>query len=104
MPNTCALNRFLDPKQLPGQNDPFFPWPYVEGLRLDEAMHSLTTLSTGVYGKSLLSQNGAPVRLVVPWKYGFKSIKAIVKIDLVKDPPNSLWMQSSPMNTFLRQC
>jgi len=86
----------FDPKQLPGQNDPFFPWPYVEGLRLDEAMHSLTTLSTGVYGKSLLPQNGAPVRLVVPWKYGFKSIKAIVKIDLVKDPPNSLWMQSSP--------
>jgi methionine sulfoxide reductase catalytic subunit len=85
-----------DPKQMPGQNDPFFPWPYVEGLRLDEAMHSLTTLATGVYGKHLLPQNGAPVRLVVPWKYGFKSIKSIVKIDLVKEAPTSLWMESSP--------
>jgi len=81
-----------DPKQMPGQNDTFFQWPYVEGLRLDEAMHDLTLLATGLYGKTLPNQDGAPVRLVVPWKYGFKSIKAIVKIDLVKEMPESLWM------------
>jgi sulfoxide reductase catalytic subunit YedY len=86
----------LDPKQMPGQSDPFYQWPYVEGLRLDEAMHGLTLLATGLYGKTLPAQDGAPVRLVVPWKYGFKSIKAIVKIDLVKDMPQSLWMQAAP--------
>jgi len=85
-----------DPKELPGQKNKYFPWPYVEGLRLDEAYHDLTILATGLYGKDLLSQNGAPVRLVVPWKYGFKSIKSITKIDLVSEMPVSLWMESAP--------
>ncbi len=82
----------LDPENMPGQRSPAYEWPYVEGLRLDEAMHDLTLLSTGLYGQTLLPQNGAPLRLVVPWKYGFKSIKSIVKIDLVADQPSSLWM------------
>ncbi len=86
----------LDEEQMPGQRVGWFPWPYVEGLRLDEAMHDLAILSTGLYGKDLLPQNGAPLRLVVPWKYGFKSIKSIVKIDLVADQPTSLWMASAP--------
>jgi sulfoxide reductase catalytic subunit YedY len=85
-----------DPDQMPGQGSPFYNWPYVEGLRIDEAMHDLAILATGLYGKSLLPQNGAPVRLVVPWKYGFKSIKSIVKIDLVEEMPVSLWMAASP--------
>jgi methionine sulfoxide reductase catalytic subunit len=86
----------LDLKQFPGQADSFYPWPYTEGLRLDEAMNDLAILATGVYGKQLLPQNGAPVRLVVPWKYGFKSIKSIVKIDLVAEMPTSLWMDANP--------
>ena len=86
----------VDPLQMPGQRDKTYPWPYIEGLRLDEAMNDLTILSTGLYGKSLLPQNGAPLRLVVPWKYGFKSIKSIVKIDLVDKEPKSLWMKLSP--------
>ncbi len=86
----------FDPEQMPGQRSKFFPWPYVEGLRLDEAMHDLTILSTGLYGKTLLPQNGAPLRLVVPWKYGFKSIKSIVKIELVTEQPTSLWMAMAP--------
>jgi sulfoxide reductase catalytic subunit YedY len=86
----------LDPMQMPGQRDKMYPWPYIEGLRLDEAMNDLTILSTGLYGKSLLPQNGAPLRLVVPWKYGFKSVKSIVKIDLVDKEPKSLWMALSP--------
>jgi sulfoxide reductase catalytic subunit YedY len=85
-----------DPDRMPGQRSPFFNWPYVEGLRLDEAMHDLTILSTGLYGEELLPQNGAPLRLVVPWKYGFKSIKSIVKIDLVAEMPESLWMAAAP--------
>jgi sulfoxide reductase catalytic subunit YedY len=85
-----------DPEQMPGQKNRGFPWPYVEGLRLDEAMHDLTILATGIYGKPLLPQTGAPIRLVVPWKYGFKSIKSIVKIDLVADMPTSLWMAQAP--------
>ena len=86
----------LDPENMPGQKSPWFNWPYVEGLRLDEAMNELTLLATGLYGKVLLPQNGAPIRLVTPWKYGFKSIKSIVKIDLVADMPTSLWMDSAP--------
>jgi methionine sulfoxide reductase catalytic subunit len=86
----------LDPANMPGQKSPWFNWPYVEGLRLDEAMHDLTLMATGLYGKELLPQSGAPLRLVVPWKYGFKSIKSIVKIDLVDTPPTSLWMDSAP--------
>jgi sulfoxide reductase catalytic subunit YedY len=85
-----------DPEQMPGQKSGFYEWPYAEGLRLDEAMHNLTLLSTGLYGKLLLPQNGAPLRLVVPWKYGFKSIKSIVKIDLVEEQPVSLWMAAAP--------
>ena len=85
-----------DPDQMPGQKQPGYPWPYVEGLRLDEAMHNLTILATGIYGKPLTPQNGGPIRLVVPWKYGFKSIKSIAKIELVDEMPVSLWMESSP--------
>jgi len=86
----------LDPEQMPGQKVGWYVWPYVEGLRLDEAMHDLTILATGLYGKTLLPQNGAPLRVVVPWKYGFKSIKSIVKIDLVAEQPTSLWMAAAP--------
>jgi sulfoxide reductase catalytic subunit YedY len=85
-----------DPEQLPGQNSRWYDWPYVEGLRIDEAMHDLAILATGVYGQPLLPQNGAPVRLVVPWKYGFKSIKSLVRIDLVDSMPTSLWMAAAP--------
>ena len=86
----------LDPKQMPGQRDAYFEWPYIEGLRMDEAMHDLTILATGLYGKPLPPQDGAPIRLVVPWKYGFKSCKSIVKIDLVEEMPVSFWMASAP--------
>jgi methionine sulfoxide reductase catalytic subunit len=85
-----------DPEQMPGQRDRWFDWPYVEGLRLDEARHDLTLLATGIYGQPLLPQNGAPIRLVVPWKYGFKSIKSIVKIELTAEQPVSLWMAAAP--------
>ncbi len=85
-----------DPAQMPGVNDPFYTWPYIEGLRVDEAMHDLTFMATGLYGKTLPPQNGAPVRLAVPWKYGFKSIKSIVKIELVDKMPTSLWMGANP--------
>ena len=85
-----------DPEKMPGQNSQWYQWPYIEGLRLDEAMNDLTILATGLYGKELLPQNGAPVRLAVPWKYGFKSIKGIVKIDLVDEMPTSLWMAAAP--------
>jgi len=85
-----------DPEQMPGQKSGPYNWPYVEGLRLDEARHELTMLATGIYSKPLLPQNGAPIRLVVPWKYGFKYIKSIVKIDLVEEMPVSLWMDTNP--------
>jgi len=85
-----------DPDRMPGQGSPWYEWPYVEGLRLDEAMNDLTILATGLYGQDLLMQNGAPIRLVVPWKYGFKSIKSIVKIDLIDYMPTSLWMAAAP--------
>ncbi|WMS88365.1 protein-methionine-sulfoxide reductase catalytic subunit MsrP [Pleionea litopenaei] len=90
-----------DPERMPGQRRGalgFFSldWPYVEGLRIDEAMHPLTILATGVFDKSLPNQNGAPLRLVVPWKYGFKSIKSIVKIKLVEKMPVNTWQQSAP--------
>ncbi|MBN1402277.1 MAG: protein-methionine-sulfoxide reductase catalytic subunit MsrP [Anaerolineae bacterium] len=84
------------PSEMPGQARGQDNWPYVEGLRLDEAMHDLTILATGLYGKTLTPQNGAPLRLVVPWKYGFKYIKAIVKIDLVAEMPVSTWMKLAP--------
>lgn len=85
-----------DPEQMIGQQKSILNWPYTEGLRIDEAMHPLTTVVTGLYGKSLPNQNGAPLRIFVPWKYGFKSAKSIVKIKLVKDMPNSSWMITSP--------
>jgi len=85
-----------DPEQMVGQRSKSYPWPYQEGLRLDEAMHDLTILATGLYGKSLLGQSGAPIRLVVPWKYGFKSIKSIVKIELVDSQPETLWETIAP--------
>ena len=85
----------LDPDGMPGQSSSWYSWPYVEGLRVDEAMNPLAILGTGLYGKDLLPQNGAPIRLVVPWKYGFKSIKSIVKIDLVAEQPSSLWMDAA---------
>ena len=81
----------LDPEQMPYQKTGLLDWPYIEGLRLDEAMHPLTLLATGLYGKDLPNQNGAPLRLVVPWKYGFKSIKSIVRIRFVEDQPRNTW-------------
>lgn len=92
-----AFQTLYAPEQMPGQKDRFIggglDYPYVEGLRLDEAMHPLTLLTTGVYGKALPPQNGAPIRLTVPWKYGFKNIKSIVKITLMKDRPPTTWNQ-----------
>ena len=85
-----------DPDQMKGQRYPVLKWPYKEGLRIDEAMHPLTTIVTGLYGKKLPNQNGAPLRIFVPWKYGFKSAKAIVKIKLVEKMPTSSWMRASP--------
>ena len=79
------------PKEMPGQKSLFYPWPYQEGLRLDEAMHDLTILATGLYGMPMPNPNGAPIRLVVPWKYGFKSIKSIVRIELTAEQPSTLW-------------
>ncbi len=79
------------PEEMPGLRSPFYPWPYQEGLRLDEAMHDLAILATGLYGMPMPNPNGAPIRLVVPWKYGFKSIKSIVKIELVAEQPSTLW-------------
>ncbi|SFN27245.1 sulfoxide reductase catalytic subunit YedY [Izhakiella capsodis] len=95
-----AFQTVFAPDQMPGQKDRFIggglSYPYIEGLRLDEAMHPLTLLTTGVYGKALPPQNGAPIRLTVPWKYGFKGIKSIVKITLVKDMPPTTWNLSAP--------
>ena len=84
------------PEEMPGQKRRLLPWPYVEGLRLDEAMHPLTILSTGLYGHNLLNQNGAPLRLVVPWKYGFKSIKSITTMRFVEKQPNATWSMIAP--------
>jgi methionine sulfoxide reductase catalytic subunit len=84
------------PEEMPGQRSGFYPWPYQEGLRLDEALHDLTLLATGLYGGELPAQSGGGIRLVVPWKYGFKSIKAIVKIELVADQPATLWSAIAP--------
>jgi sulfoxide reductase catalytic subunit YedY len=81
---------------MPGQNGPTLEWPYVEGLRMDEAMHPLTILAVGLYGRTLVNQNGAPIRLVVPWKYGFKSIKSIVRIRMVDRQPRTAWPTANP--------
>ena len=85
-----------DPKQMPGQQSPVLEWPYREALRIDEAMHPLTLLTLGLYGEVLPKQNGAPVRVVIPWKYGFKSAKSIVKIRLLSAQPQTSWMQAGP--------
>ena len=84
------------PEEMPGQKRRLLPWPYVEGLRMDEAMHPLTIFSTGLYGHNLLNQNGAPLRLVVPWKYGFKSIKSITTIRFLENQPNATWSMVAP--------
>ena len=85
-----------DPEQMPGQRTRSLAWPYVEGLRMDEAMHPLTLMAVGVYGRSLPPQNGAPLRLIVPWKYGFKSIKSIVRIRFVETSPRTTWSVMAP--------
>ncbi|MCU0834274.1 MAG: protein-methionine-sulfoxide reductase catalytic subunit MsrP [Chromatiaceae bacterium] len=91
-----AFETLMDPKRLPGQRVPIYDWPYREGLRIDEAMHPLTILATGLYGELLPGQNGAPLRLVVPWKYGFKSIKSIVAIRLTEQEPATTWNLLQP--------
>lgn len=91
-----AFTTLFDPAQLPGQQRAVLQWPYVEGLRIDEATHPLAMLAVGLYGQTLLGQNGAPIRLVAPWKYGFKGIKSIVKIRLVADQPPTSWNLSAP--------
>jgi sulfoxide reductase catalytic subunit YedY len=91
-----VFETLLDPDQMPGQRRPVLQWPYVEGLRLDEARHPLTILATGVYGRDLPNQNGAPLRLVVPWKYGFKGIKSIVKVRFQEEMPETSWALAAP--------
>ncbi len=91
-----AFETIWDPKQMPGQQRQILDWPYVEGLRMDEAMNQLTILAVGMYGESLPNQDGAPIRLVVPWKYGFKGIKSIVKIKFVEKEPPTTWNRMAP--------
>ena len=91
-----AFQTLLDPERMPNQRTGVLDWPYVEGLRLDEAMHPLTIMATGIYDETLPPQDGAPIRLVVPWKYGFKSIKSVVKITLVADEPPATWNIQTP--------
>jgi len=99
-PNSRAkfveFTTLLDPRQMPGQRVAVLPWPYVEGLRIDEAMHPLTLMVVGLYGRVLPNQDGAPLRLIVPWKYGFKSIKSIVKIGFTERQPRNTWNISVP--------
>ncbi|MBY6122245.1 protein-methionine-sulfoxide reductase catalytic subunit MsrP [Mameliella alba] len=90
-----AFETVLRPEEMPGTRFPVLDWPYVEGLRLDEAMHPLTMMATGIYGKTIPNQNGAPIRLVVPWKYGFKSIKSIVRITLTDSEPPTSWNKAA---------
>ncbi|RAP40470.1 mononuclear molybdenum enzyme YedY [Rhodovulum viride] len=91
-----AFETLYRPEEMPGQRGRILDWPYVEGLRLDEAMHPLTIMATGLYGKPLPNQNGAPLRLVVPWKYGFKSIKSVVRITLTDTQPPTSWNRYAP--------
>ncbi|MBL9048230.1 MAG: protein-methionine-sulfoxide reductase catalytic subunit MsrP [Tabrizicola sp.] len=91
-----AFETLVRPEEMPGQSSPFIEWPYREGLRLDEAMHPLTIMATGLYGEAMPKQNGAPIRLVVPWKYGFKSIKSIVRISLTDKMPPTTWNMLQP--------
>ena len=90
------MTTLLDPRRMPGQTQPVLSWPYIEGLRLDEAMNPLTILVVGLYGEVLPNQNGAPLRLVTPWKYGFKGVKAITKIRLVEKQPVNTWQRTAP--------
>jgi len=98
-PNSKAkfveFTTLYDPEQMPGQRRRVLNWPYLEGLRIDEAMHPLTLLAVGLYGREMPGQNGAPIRLVVPWKYGFKSIKSIVRIRFVEEMPLTAWVQAN---------
>ncbi len=94
--NYVEFITLLDPEQMPGQRSPLLDWPYREGLRIDEAMHPLTILAIGMYGEVLPNQNGAPLRLVVPWKYGFKSIKSIVSINFTEQQPPTAWNRQAP--------
>ena len=96
MARYVAFQTLLDPQRMPNQRTGVLDWPYVEGLRLDEARHPLTILATGMYGETLPPQDGAPIRLVVPWKYGFKSIKSVVKITLTADEPPTTWNLQAP--------
>ncbi|MGD2116890.1 MAG: protein-methionine-sulfoxide reductase catalytic subunit MsrP [Chromatiales bacterium] len=91
-----VFETLVDPKQMPGQKRSVLDWPYTEGLRMDEAMHPLALIATGLYGQELPNQNGAPLRLVVPWKYGFKSVKSIVSIRLVETLPETTWWKMAP--------
>ncbi len=91
-----AFQTLHDPKRMPGQKTGVLDWPYVEGLRMDEAMHPLAILASGLYGRELPAQDGAPIRLVVPWKYGFKGIKSIVRISLVQEMPPTTWNRQAP--------
>ncbi|NVK19385.1 MAG: protein-methionine-sulfoxide reductase catalytic subunit MsrP [Methylocystaceae bacterium] len=99
-PNSKAkyveFTTLVDKERFPGQKYPIIPWPYTEGLRMDEAMHPLTLMATGIFGEELPAQNGAPLRLVVPWKYGFKSIKSIIRIRFTDQQPTSTWMEQAP--------
>jgi len=90
------FDTILDPDNLKGQRSNILQWPYTEGLRMDEAMHPLSFMAVGLYGKTLPAQNGAPLRLVVPWKYGYKSIKSIVRIEFVEEQPDTSWNLSAP--------
>lgn len=91
-----GFQTLYDPERMPGQNRAVIPWPYVEGLRMDEAMNPLTLMVVGMYGETLPNQNGAPLRLIVPWKYGFKSIKSIVKISFTEEQPKCTWNLANP--------
>ena len=94
--NYVRFETFYDPKIAPGQKQSWYPWPYVEGISLEEAKNDLAFFATGMYGKDIPNQNGAPLRLVLPWKYGFKSIKSIVKITFTKEKPIGLWEKLAP--------
>lgn len=94
--NYVAFETVMRPDEMPGLRYPVLDWPYREGLRLDEAMHPLTIMATGIYGRPIPDQNGAPIRLVVPWKYGFKSIKSISRITLTRDEPFASWNRANP--------
>ena len=91
-----AFQTLLDPARMPGQRSDVLDWPYAEGLRMDEAMHPLTILASGIYGRALPPQDGAPIRMVIPWKYGFKGIKSIVKIKLLETQPRTTWSADAP--------